>query len=1466
MSVNFDYLKENKESAKYFKLAENIEKLFSSSEYTAESIGARKIAENIAIFLIKSNNLPASSDFTFSQNLSVIKSSYFLDRNILDLFYQIKQSGNQAAHNLDEFSHEEGLFVLKNIFGLLLWFSIQYCGYVGSRPLFKEPANERMFSTFSGRRVIYVQTGDNSSGKWPAYLGREKIGEASIDGYEADLNKNSSDLRRVSENRIRSYMGTSAVPFKLQWAELAYLAKTNSWFTDHDVHRVLDRSGVKRDPELVENGGREWFITNVDTAKNAILAVKNGQEAINSPVQKIQIELRPEQKQAVTQTERVFKNDQKMLWNAKMRFGKTLSALQLIKDEKYQKVLIMTHRPVVSDSWFDDFNKIGMSDSSFTYGSKNKGLSLEKLVTNKQPFIYFASMQDLAGSTTFGGKISDKNQLVRDIDWSLVIIDEAHEGTQTALAQQVIQGVTKPSTRILELSGTPFNLMEQYSNNPDQVYTWDYVMEQKAKQDWLINHPNKSNPYAQLPKVLMYTYKIKNQFPNNKFLDIDHSSFNFREFFKVNDMGRFIYEVDVIKFLNNITSPSKNSNYPFSTPEFRNELRHTLWLMPSVASAKAMKTLMEQHPIFGFDYKIINIVDNNDDLEASEGDLERVRKGITNHPAQTKTITLTVRKLTTGVNIPQWTGVFFLSNTNSAMQYLQAAFRAQTPYSDEELGSKKNCYIFDFAPDRALTVMAASTSLNTGAGKLQTDDQKMKMGELLNFLPILGETSQGMKRYQINSLLTQLKHVYAEKAVSSGFDDDSLYNDELLKLDEADLSEFNNLKAIVGSTKAEKKKITIDINNQGLTDEEYNQSNEAKKKPKKELTPEERDLLERTNQLKKQRKTMISILRSISIRIPMMIYGMDIDLDQDVDINTFVNKVDQESWTEFMPKGVTKDQFRIFEKYYDPQIFIEAGRLIRQQVKRLDTLEPLERTSEIGEIFSTFKNPDKETVLTPWRVVNLQLGKTIGGYSYFDTDFRNTVVDGHSVNHWIQTDETDIALKADTRILEINSKTGLYPLYAASSLYYQAQKSLNEQSAGKFTAQEDRLWQNILKNNIFVVAKTPMAKTITQRTLSGYRNYGTNIAYIDGIVKTAKSSINAGTKRILEAFNRMKFDVVVGNPPYQEEAGGESSSDKPIYHLFMEMAYLLAAKTILITPARFLFGAGGTPSSWNQKMLHDPHLEVVLFEQKSGKIFPHTDIKGGVAITFRDENQNFGSIGTFTPFPELRSILGKVSPSLNNGNLSDIIYSQNKLNLDQVYKDYPESANLISSQGRDRRLESNIFTKLPIFKERSQNQSFVKVLGLINNKRLYRFVDRKYIDVTHQNFDKYKVLLPKSNGSGALGEVISTPLIGTPLIGTPLIGYTRSFIGIGAFESKNEADAALKYVKTKFMRTMLGILKVTQDNNPDKWSKVPLQNFNYQSDIDWSKTIPEIDQQLYKKFNLNEDEIKFIETHVQEMK
>ena len=338
----------------------------------------------------------------------------------------------------------------------------------------------------------------------------------------------------------------------------------------------------------------------------------------------------------------------------------------------------------------------------------------------------------------------------------------------------------------------------------------------------------------------------------------------------------------------------------------------------------------------------------------------------------------------------------------------------------------------------------------------------------------------------------------------------------------------------------------------------------------------------------------------------------------------------------------------------------------------------------------------------------------------------------------------------------------------------------------------------------------------------------------------------------------MKFDFCIGNPPYQEEA--QDTSDKPVYNSFMEAAYSIADKVEMITPARFLFNAGKTPKAWNEKMLNDSHFKVSYYEQDSSKVFSNTEIKGGVAIHYWDKDREFGAIGVFSQYEEMRSITNKIKAFVKERSLTDIMHLQNRFLLDVLYADHPEYKDIISSDGKERRIVSSSFDKLDVFHKEVKTANDIRILGVAGaNTREYRWIDRKYIE-NNGNTDKYKVIVPKVNGAGKLGEVLSMPQVLEKDI-----GYTQSFIGIGAFETKEEAENALKYIKTKFARTMLGILKITQDNPPEKWKYVPVPDFTNSSDIEWGNTIAAIDEQLFSKYGLSESEAEFIKNTAKEM-
>ena len=341
----------------------------------------------------------------------------------------------------------------------------------------------------------------------------------------------------------------------------------------------------------------------------------------------------------------------------------------------------------------------------------------------------------------------------------------------------------------------------------------------------------------------------------------------------------------------------------------------------------------------------------------------------------------------------------------------------------------------------------------------------------------------------------------------------------------------------------------------------------------------------------------------------------------------------------------------------------------------------------------------------------------------------------------------------------------------------------------------------------------------------------------------------------------MKFDIVIGNPPYQEEAQGAGTRDTPVYHLFMDAAYEVGSKVVLITPARFLFKAGFTPKAWNEKMLADPHLTVPHYVPNSDELFPGTDIKAGIAVTYRDENRDGEPIGTFTSYPELNSILHKVVESGDSSIDGQVSSGRAYSYTDAMHADHPDATDRMSRDAQYR-VSTNAFDQLPFLysaESPGEGEQHVRVYGLAGRGRAYRWIRSDYL-TGPQSFGAYKVVVPAANGSGAFGEALSNPVV----VG-PQVAVTQTFLTIGCYDDAATAEACLKYVKSKFARAMLGALKTTQHNPARVWKYVPLQDFTSTSDIDWSKSIPEIDHQLYAKYGLDVDEIAFIEEKVKPM-
>lgn len=1257
------------------------------------------------------------------------------------------------------------------------------------------------------------------------------------------------------------------------------------------------------------------------------------------------------------------------LWNAKMRFGKTICAMQLMRELDVKRTLIITHRPVVGESWLKAFKQVvgskssepkvkGNSDIHKTYGfgmrsddeSETVGnyYDLESFVeTPGNHYAFFVSMQyirlsELVNSKTQaknaskelgnGNSTSKENEMLKaDIlktDWDLIIIDEAHEGTLTSLGKGVIQDfLKKEKTKMLYLSGTPFNLYEDFKE--DEIYTWDYIAEQTAKHNWNLEHPNEKNPYAELPKMNIFTYDITKNIDN--ILD-QTGVFSFPEFFRTwtgnpkadkasmpeGAKGRFVHEPEVSEFLNLLSMKNDENNFPFSKPEYRQMFRHTLWVVSHVNEAAALEQLLKEHKIFRH-FDVVNVAGRNETDEQNENALDKVLKAIGDNPEKTSTITISCGRLTTGVTVAPWTAVFYLKGGDRAATYMQTIFRVQSPYKTPDGKIKKECYVFDFAPDRTLKIVAETAKFSSMATakekkKQEGDEEKTQemrdketVREFIELCPVLSMDGGKMSPMDVNDIYKQLENVFIDRLVRKGFDDPCLYNqDELNKVNPEIINHIGENGGKAPDEKRKDAKDTVDLSH--MTDEQRaeweekirQKKAEAKKKAEEKLKKDEEfkaqweamsdeeredwlkaeaERIARREKAKEEReefKKRMTNIRGIALRIPLLMYGgADAgDPKDELTVDNFTRKIKDESWTEFMPKGISKEDFNKIRKCFNATRFEEAGKKYRALTREADFMHIDERIRQITEIFSYFRNPDKETVLTPWRVVNMHMSDTIGGWCWYDESFDEKTgmlctpryVDQGDVTRQL-FDNVDLAGEVQTKILEINSKTGLYPLYVTYSLFRRRlEEYIKAECIEKETvsAQEEQVvWDDIVENNMYVICNTPMAKGITHRTLFGFRQVDQkanikNVQLIEraskdqeGLVKELKS---VGFWKGNSSKQEMKFNAVVGNPPYQiMDGGGTGSSATPIYNKFVDLAKLLNPNNVsMIIPAKWYTGGKGL-DEFRANMLNDKQLIKLFDYEDSRDCFPTVDIAGGVCYflwnkgsdnkcvvtsilgSFRNESTRYlNEHDTFIRNQKVLDIINKVKSQTFTGFLSQTVYVSKPFGIRSFQRGFP------AKPGRN--------------------------ISLFGSDGI-TYMEEKDVPQNKEIVDKWKVIMSKASAEHA-GQTDANGrkrIVSRLEVLPPYTICTESYLLLDIFDNEEEAQNLKKYIRTCFTRFLLASILITQNIVRDKFKFVPIQNYKNNSDIDWSQSIPDIDRQLYTKYNLSDDEIAFIEKMIKPM-
>lgn len=592
--------------------------------------------------------------------------------------------------------------------------------------------------------------------------------------------------KKTVEERIREQTNTSDTKTQLEWKSTAiYDDGSGDTFTDLDFHSYLQKNNVERMPN------KEWFKISPLDSKTKLYEFKQNKGVMFAKGTAMPYTLRDEQNDAVIKTLDYFNTHEngQFLWNAKPRFGKTLATYDLCKRLKSQmgdsafNVLIVTNRPAIANSWYEDFVKFLGNESDFVFVSETDSLKGKPFVLTREQFINslddnfkspieFLSLQDLKGSIHFGGTINKLSE-IKSMNWDLLVVDEAHEGVDTFKTDVAFNQIKKKHT--LHLSGTPFKALADEKFPQNAIYNWTYADEQSAKANW--NYENGNNPYENLPKLNLFTYQMSQMITDKlqQGIEIDGEredyAFDLNLFFETDSDKKFKHEESVDKFLDSLTKLEK---YPFSTPELRAELKHTLWLLDRVESAKAMYTKLKNHPIFG-DYEIILAAGDGkiDDEKSNKKSFDKVIEAIKTHD---KTITLSVGQLTTGITISQWSAVLMLSNIQSPSLYMQAAFRSQNPWKFQNNGKyfvKENAYIFDFDPARTLTIFeefANDLTSSTNSGKGDSHTRLNNVRELLNFFPVVGEDENGeMIQLDAEKVLSIPRKIRSVEVVKRGF-------------------------------------------------------------------------------------------------------------------------------------------------------------------------------------------------------------------------------------------------------------------------------------------------------------------------------------------------------------------------------------------------------------------------------------------------------------------------------------------------------------------------------------------------------------------------------------------------------------------------------------------------------------------------------------------------------------------------
>lgn len=1266
------------------------------------------------------------------------------------------------------------------------------------------------------------------------------------------------------------------------------------FFRDHSVHKYLENRGVQRSP-LDESKGiysQEFFhsIGEADVAE-AVQDVVNNYGTPGKYAYYDHLKDRVEQRYARNSTFSPRGNQQEVIDNfinainngrtnllmyAVMRFGKSMTSMWCAKQIDSKLTIVVSAKADVRSEWkqtveshkdFTGYRFIDGADvTSDTELSKiyeqpfqTGGGELEKC-TN---IVIFFTLQDLAGSTA---EIKARHQILKDANPDLLIIDETHFGARAQVLGKILAGVQLTEEdddalkdtegvddlgRIgkleainakvkLHLSGTPYRiLMGSEFEKEDIIAFVQFSDIYESKIQWRENNLDQDewrNPYYGFPQMIRFAFNpnessrkklesIPGSKPSEIFAPIDTSKNGNYEAFK--------HEQEAIDLLQ-VLDGSKDDGQLLGILDHESVksgklARHIVIVLPHKASCDALEKLInERGELFKnlSDYRILNLAGHSTTFRS----IESVKFAIAESEATgQKTISLTVNKMLTGTTVPQWDTMIYLKGTASPQEYDQAIFRLQSPwveiYVDESTGEtikydmKPQTLLVDLDPTR-LFYLQEIKAFTYGANTHEIGNENIErfIKRELKVSPVLALNAENNKLVEIEAskIIDVVRKYSSERSITDDVNEISV--DLSLRDNEAIYSVISRLSELGGRGGLDIS--PTDDEGQNLDGEPSSEDDGSGEEGSQGSGSGTGD---RPAEDDGDVKAFEKQFRTYYVRILLFAFLSETNEKSLTDI---IRNLDANGDNRRIAKslGITKEHLIMLRENINWSALSSLDYKIQNSDFRAndETISPVEH---IEIAINKFGKISDSEVFTPSSIVDKM-------YGAFDDNFWNNI--------------------KSHKILDIASKSGSFA------------RGFVEKARQHGVGIDD------IKDSFYSIPTSPAAYEFTRKMYTALGLNINNIAQhltsynllelehprslltIDKQFCDISKQDLAVSDKIETDENegyKVKFAAIVGNPPYDMQAAGDATDKKPVYHLFFEFAKTLDPDFVcLIHPARFLFNAGKTPKKWNHDMLNDTHLSVPYYNPSSKDVFNEVDIKGGIAITFWDRDNPKGGLGgSFTAHPELKSILDKVP----HGGLHELVSTAGG----------SPTVRYTDKRGRKRSyFRTSAFFDLPdFFQLNKDDEHTIKIIGLEKgNKRSHRFIKPELL--RDEAISKWKVFVPESNGTGAIGEVMSTPLIGEPLI-----GCTESFIRIGSFDTEGEAKNCMKYVKTKFCRAMLGTLKITQHNPRSTWKNVPVQDFTANSDIDWSKSIDDIDKQLYAKYNLDKNEINFIETNVRAM-